>query len=158
MFDYPIMGDKLDLCNNRFTQTILHSRRTPDQEAAVQEEAAVQAERPETDEEDPEDISADDEAEDIPEEADQEETPTKDEPITWEEYMELRKEYKKVMRNIMDKHRLIDDYVELEKNGTYTQIQMIHNMQWATSAMYKQLDYLMELVDKMKVVRGHAEK
>lgn len=87
-----------------------------------------------------------------------EETPTKDEPITWEEYMELRKEYKKVMRNIMDKHRLIDDYVELEKNGTYTQIQMIHNMQWATSAMYKQLDYLMELVDKMKVVRGHAEK
>ena len=25
MFDYPIMGDKLDLCNNRFTQTILHS-------------------------------------------------------------------------------------------------------------------------------------
>lgn len=137
------------------------SKLTPDQEAAVQEEAAVQAERPETDEEDPEDISADDEAEDIeevPEEADQEETPTKDEPITWEEYMELRKEYKKVMRNIMDKHRLIDDYVELEKNGTYTQIQMIHNMQWATSAMYKQLDYLMELVDKMKVVRGHAEK
>ncbi len=102
-----------------------------------------------------------DEAEDIeevPEEADQEETPTKDEPITWEEYMELRKEYKKVMRNIMDKHRLIDDYVELEKNGTYTQIQMIHNMQWATSAMYKQLDYLLELADKMKVVRGHAEK
>ena len=28
MVDYPIMGgDKLDLCNNRFTQTILHSRR-----------------------------------------------------------------------------------------------------------------------------------
>ena len=26
MFDYPIMGNKLDLCNNRFTQTILHSR------------------------------------------------------------------------------------------------------------------------------------
>ncbi|MCB5702289.1 transposase domain-containing protein [Megasphaera elsdenii] len=24
MFDYPIMEDKLDLCNNRVTQTILH--------------------------------------------------------------------------------------------------------------------------------------
>ncbi|WP_370850216.1 ParB/RepB/Spo0J family partition protein [Megasphaera sp.] len=96
--------------------------------------------------------------EEVPEEAGKAEASTKDKPITWEEYMELRKEYKKVMRNIMDKHRLIDDYVELEKNGTYTQIQMIHNMQWATSAMYKQLDYLMELVDKMKVVRGHAEK
>ena len=87
-----------------------------------------------------------------------EETPTKDKPITSEEYMELQKEYKKVMRDIMDKHRLIDNYVELEKNGSYTQTQMIHNMQWATSNMYKQLDYLQELVDKMKVVRGHAEK
>lgn len=28
MFDYPIMGDKLDLCNNRFTQTILQSLTT----------------------------------------------------------------------------------------------------------------------------------
>ena len=25
MFDYQIIGDKLDLCNNRFKQTILHS-------------------------------------------------------------------------------------------------------------------------------------
>lgn len=141
---------------------------TPAQEAAVQEEAAVQAERQETDEEDPEDISADDETEDIeevPEEADQEETPIKDEPITWaedmeppKEYKKLQKEYKKVMSNIMFKHRCIKDYIDLEKNGTYTQIQMIHNMQLAASGMYKQLDYLLELVDKMKVVRGHAEK
>lgn len=129
---------------------------TPAQEVAIQEEAAVQEERPETNEEDPEAISADDEAEDIG--AVPEETPTKDKPITSEEYMELQKEYKKVMRDIMDKHRLIDNYVELEKNGSYTQTQMIHNMQWATSNMYKQLDYLQELVDKMKVVRGHAEK
>jgi ParB family chromosome partitioning protein len=133
----------------------------PAQEAAVQEEITMQEERPEADEEDTEDISDDDEAEDIeevPEEAAQEETLTKDEPITWEEYMELRKEYKKVMRDIMDKHRLIDNYVELEKDGTYTQIQMVHNMQWAASGMCKQLDYLLELLNKMKVVRGHAEK
>ena len=132
----------------------------PAQEAAVQEEITVQEERPEADEEDTEDISDDDEAEDIeevPEEAAQEETPTKDKPITSEEYMELQKEYKKVIRDIMDKHRLIDNYVELEKNGSYTQIQMIHNMQWAASSMCKQLDYLLELVDKMKAVRGHAE-
>ena len=29
MFDYPIMGYNLDLRNNRFTQTILHSHEAP---------------------------------------------------------------------------------------------------------------------------------
>ena len=58
----------------------------------------------------------------------------------------------------MFKHRCIKESVELEKDGTYTQIQMIHNMQLDASGMCKQLDYLLELVDKMKVVRGHAEK
>ncbi|AVO74707.1 ParB N-terminal domain-containing protein [Megasphaera elsdenii] len=138
------------------------SKETPIQEAAVQEEA-MQAERPETDEEDPEAISTDDEAEDIEEVP--EEAPTKNEPTTRvedmelpKEYKKLQKEYKKAMSNIMVKHRCIKDYAELAKNGTYTQMQMITNMQRAASGMCKQLDYLLELVDKMKVVRGHAEK
>lgn len=129
---------------------------TPAQEAAAQEEAAEQEERPETDEENPEDNSVDEQAEDhekFSEEAAQAETSTKDEPITWDEYMELQKEYKKIMRDIMFKHRRIKNYVEMEKNGTYTQIQMINNMQLAASGMYKQLDQLLVLVDKMKVVR-----
>ena len=74
------------------------------------------------------------------------------------EYKKLQKEYKKAMSNIMFKHRCIKDYTELAKNGTYTQMQMITNMQRAASGMCKQLDYLLELVDKMKVMRGHAEK
>lgn len=135
----------------------------PAQEAAVQEEITVQEERPEADEEDTEDISDDDEAEDIEEVP--EEVPTKNEPTTRvedmelpKEYKKLQKEYKKAMSNIMFKHRCIKDYTELAKNGTYTQMQMITNMQRAASGMCKQLDYLLELVDKMKAVRGHAEK